>query len=163
MTGLRRFATPLAIGAFSLSATTGLLMFFRLEQPFQKELHEWLGWALVTGVSLHVWVNRAAFVKHLRQRTGQAVVGLFALVTLGSFAPLAGEEGGREGLRAVMDRVTHAPVEQLAPLAGRTPDALVAALREAGFADASATTSVSALAGGDREREQAALRVLFAP
>ncbi|MCA9492918.1 MAG: DUF4405 domain-containing protein [Myxococcales bacterium] len=163
MTISRAWATPLTIGAFALSATTGVLMFFHVEQGLQKELHEWLGWALVIGVAAHLWVNRNAFVKHLRQRTAQVLIGLFVGLTLVSFAPLGEEEGGgpRAGMRAVVDRVTHTPIEQIAPLAGKTPDALIDALRQAGFEEATAGHTVSDLAEGDREKEQAAIAVLF--
>lgn len=162
MTISRAWATPLTIGAFVLSATTGVLMFFHVEQGLQKELHEWLGWALVVGVATHLWVNRNAFVKHLRQRSAQVLIGLFVGLTLVSFAPLGEEEGGpRAGMRAVVDRVTHTPIEQIAPLAGQTPEALVDALQQAGFDEATADRTVSDLAGGDREKEQAAIAVLF--
>ena len=48
----RPWITPVVIGAFTLSAVTGVLMFFHLDSGLNKTAHEWLSWAMVIGVVL---------------------------------------------------------------------------------------------------------------
>lgn len=58
MTVSREWATPLTMGAFGLLAVTGVLMFFHLDTGLNKQAHEWLGWVLLIGVSLHLAANQ---------------------------------------------------------------------------------------------------------
>ena len=50
-TALRRWATPLTIGAFVFMAVTGILMFFEVRLGIIKVAHEWLSWLMVIAVS----------------------------------------------------------------------------------------------------------------
>lgn len=160
----REWATPLTIGCFGLMATTGVLMFFHLDSGLNKLAHEWLGWLMVIAVGLHAAVNWPAFKRYfLGSGTGRAVLAASVVVIAGSFAPVGG--GRPEGnppllaLRAVMG----ATVKDAAPLAGRTADELVASLRGAGFAQASAGSRLRDLADHSREREAQLLGLLFGP
>jgi hypothetical protein len=81
----RNWVTPLAAGAFLLSAVTGILMFFHFDSGLNKLAHEWLSWVLLGAVALHVTANFDGFKRHLGTRRGQLLVGLFALVLLSSF------------------------------------------------------------------------------
>jgi hypothetical protein len=57
---LRSWATPLVLGAVTLSSVTGLLLFFGVENGLSTAAHEWLGWALVGGAVAHAFTNRRA-------------------------------------------------------------------------------------------------------
>jgi hypothetical protein len=46
----RERVTPIAAGAFLLSAITGVLIFFHVDSGLSKLAHEWLSWALLGGV-----------------------------------------------------------------------------------------------------------------
>ena len=83
----RPWITPVVIGAFGLSAVTGVLMFFHLDSGLNKTAHEWLSWAMVIGVLLHLLLNMSAFKRYFTQTTARVVVGVFALVLALSFAP----------------------------------------------------------------------------
>ncbi|HEY1090516.1 MAG TPA: DUF4405 domain-containing protein, partial [Burkholderiaceae bacterium] len=63
----RPWITPVVMGAFLLSAVTGVLMFFHLDSGLNKTAHEWLSWAMVIGVGLHVLLNMPAFKRYLKQ------------------------------------------------------------------------------------------------
>ena len=86
----RPWITPLVIGAFLISAVTGVLMFFHLDSGLNKAVHEWLSWAMVVGVGLHVLLNATAFKRYFTQTTGRGVMGGMALVLVLSFIPVGG-------------------------------------------------------------------------
>lgn len=159
----RDWATPLTIGSFALMATTGVLMFFHLDIGLNKLAHEWLGWAMVAGVALHSVVNWPAFKRHLlTNRTGQAIVAVSLLLLVASFfiTPPAKEGGGSPPVRA-MQAVLGGTLTQVAPLTGRSVDALQTDLKTAGFAADDANQPLKTLTGGDRERTGRLIGVLF--
>ena len=90
---LRKFATPLTIGASLLLGVTGILLFFRANTGLNKLAHEWVGPAFVAIVALHVAVNWRPFVAHLKCPLGQAAAVLFAALLALSFLPLGGGQG----------------------------------------------------------------------
>ncbi len=65
---IRRFATPLIIGAGVISAITGLLMFFTTEQPFLFA-HEIVGLGFAVAIVLHIYTNWRPFKKYFSQRS----------------------------------------------------------------------------------------------
>jgi hypothetical protein len=156
----RDWATPLTMGAFLLMATTGILMFFHLDTGLNKEAHEWLGWAMVVGVTVHVLANMAGFKRYLAKPSALAIVGVFALMLAGSFFVKGDDEGGNP-VRKVMPAVSSAPLSALAGIAHRTPEQLVADLRAAGFKVASAEQSIAAIAGPKRDDQSKAIGVVF--
>ena len=130
-TTLRRWATPLTIGAFILMAVTGILMFFHVQLGIIKVAHEWLSWAMVAGVSLHIFLNLNAFKRYFTQTTGKVVVGLFALVLALSFIP-AGGDGSEPGFAPPIRALSKAPLPVLAQVLGTTPEALKSQLATQG-------------------------------
>lgn len=153
----REWATPLAAGAFLLVASTGVLMFFHLDSGLNKEAHEWLSWALLAGVGLHVTSNLSAFKRHLAGRRGQAFVGVFALVLALSFIPLEEDEGGEKPFMAPVRALAGTPIATLAQVANTTPETVMQRLQAAGFKPAAATQSVSDLTGKDPGDQMRAL------
>ncbi len=49
----RGWIAPLTLGAVLVSAATGAPMFSHLDGGLNKAAHEWLSWALLSGVVLH--------------------------------------------------------------------------------------------------------------
>src|SRR3990167_4662407 len=90
----RPWITPLVIGTFVLMAVTGSLMFFHLDTGLNKTAHEWLGWAMVAAVLLHLLLNMNAFKRYFTQTTGRWVMLASAAVLALSFVPL-GDGGGK--------------------------------------------------------------------
>jgi len=157
----REWATPITVGAFLLSAVTGILMFFHGDTGLNKVAHEWLGWALVVGVGLHVVTNFQAFKRHLASARGQWLIGAFALVLALSFIPAGGGERGEPPFGAAMDALSAAPISTLAPLAGLTSDELIQRLAAAGYPASSPDTRISDLAGGKREAHFQLIGIVF--
>jgi Domain of unknown function (DUF4405) len=94
---LKSWATPLAVGAFTISAVTGLLIFFDLELGIIEPVHKWLSWLLVTGVILHLVSNWKQFTGYFSKKPALGIIGAALIVTIASLLPVFGEkEEGKE-------------------------------------------------------------------
>lgn len=155
---IRKFATPLTMGAFLLSAVTGVLMFFHLDTGLNKAAHEWLSWAMVIGVALHIAVNYRAFSLYLKKPLALGVVGVFAAFLLASFFPLAGTAGSP--VAAIMQGLGQASVERVIALTGEDISAGLARLDAIGVT-AEPGQTIAVLAGGDRGQQAAILSALL--
>lgn len=157
----REWATPITAGAFILLSITGMLMFFHLDSGLNKTAHEWLSWALITGVLLHVTANFSAFKKHLSNRKTQAIIGTFTLILLLSFLSLGGEEGDKKFAPPIR-ALANAPLTTVAMVAKITPEQLLERLEDdAGISADSDKQSVSELVGGDLRKQISVLTTLL--
>lgn len=156
----REWATPLTAGAFLLLAVTGLLMFFHADSGLNKVAHEWLSWALIAGVTVHVTANFKAFQNHLKARRGQLLIGLFALILAGSFLSLGGKD--EPPFVAPIQALAHAPVSALAPVAQVPPEEFQARLQKAGLSTMSERQTIAEWVAG-REQQMRILGQLLAP
>ena len=156
----RPWITPLVIGAFGLSAVTGVLMFFHLDSGLNKTAHEWLSWAMVIGVLLHLLLNMNAFKRYFTQTTARVVMGVFALVLALSFIPAGGAKS-EPGFAPPVRALAQAPISVLAQVAGTSTDEVRAKLTAAGLTVANEQQSVADLVGPDLRQQIGALtRVL---
>lgn len=156
----REWVTPIAAGAFILSAVTGVLMFFHVEPGFSKAAHEWLSWALLGGVLLHVTANLQGLKRHLGQRRGQVMLALFStLLVVSLVAPASSDE---PPFMPAVRALSSAPLSSLAPLAGVSTDQMRQRLQAAGFKPESDQQTLDDLAGSDRRRRMQALGAVFA-
>ena len=159
----RRWATPLVMASFTFMAGTGMLMFFHWHSPLQKELHEWLGWALVTAVVLHVLSNLALFKRHFQgQRLAVILLAAAALVVAGtSFVRPPENKGGSVSVIAVQ-ALAKAPLRTLAEVFGLSVADARQALAAAGLDLPQDESTLDAAAQGQRERTAKGLRALAA-
>lgn len=156
---LRDFATPLAGAVFVVMAATGLLMFFELGTPLGHELHEWLGFAFVTGVVLHVSTNWAPLKAHLGRWPGRALAVVGAVLLVVAVFPAKNDRPPNPS-RSITMAVSRSSLKELAPLTKRSVDELVQALKSAGY-EATAESTPDSLVGEDREKRALVLGVLF--
>lgn len=84
----RNWVTPLTLGAFIVSAVTGVLLFFDLDSGLNELAHEWLSWVLLVGVALHGAANFQSVKKYFTQKTGLAIIAVFVLLLALSFLDL---------------------------------------------------------------------------
>jgi hypothetical protein len=158
----RPWITPVVIGAFLLSAVTGILMFFHLDSGFNKTAHEWLSWAMVIGVSLHILLNLNAFKRYFTQTTGKVVVGLFAIILALSFIPSGG--AGEDPPFAPPARLlSKAPLTVLAQVLGTTPQSLKSQLAAQGLTVQSDQQSLQDVVGTDLRAQIQAIGKLSPP
>lgn len=159
----RQWATPLLMASFTAMAGTGLLMFFHWQSPLQKDLHEWLGWGLVTAVLLHVLSNLPAFKRHFAGQRRAAVMVLVAvLVVAGTAAVRPAESKGGSVAAVAVQALAHAPLPTLAAVFGLSAAQARAALAEAGLTLTADDATLDAAAGGRRELVAQGLKALAA-
>lgn len=144
----RPWITPLVIGTFALMAVTGSLMFFHLDTGLNKTAHEWLGWAMVAAVLLHLLLNMNAFKRYFTQTTGRWVMLACAAVLALSFVPL-GNGGGKPPFVAPMQALASAPLSTVAQVGGISTAELRARLGSAGVASQSDAQTIKELVGPD--------------
>lgn len=158
----RPWITPLVIGIFLLMTVTGSLMFFHIDTGLNKSAHEWLGWALVAGVVLHVLLNLNAFKRHLTNTTGRWVIGACVAVLGLSFIPLGGEAGGKPPFAAPVQALARAPLTAVASVAGVHVSEVRTRLTAAGISSQSDTQSIQDLVGADLGQQIRTLSKVFA-
>lgn len=158
---LRSWATPVTIGSFAIMAVTGTLMFFHLDTGLNKGVHEWAGLAMIAAVVAHLALNWRAFTVYFRRPVAVAIVAAGVAVLGASFLPLGGAAGGPEAAqRAMMGAMGRAPIEQVAELAGRPAEAVIADLQGKGYAIRAGQTLNDAL-GADFRAQAPALGTIF--
>lgn len=158
---LHSLATPLVAGSFLISAVTGVLLFFHLDSGLNKFAHEWVGWVMIFGVIVHVVSNYKCFVMRLTKPVSWGIIGLFAIVLLASFIPVAQDRAGGGVGRAAMDRLVAAPLSVVAQVARKDVDTLIADLEKGGIDVDGADQSIRDLSGRERRQEMVILSKIF--
>jgi len=158
---LRRWATPLTIGAFPLMTVTGIVMFFEADHGLTTVVHQWFSWIFVIGAGGHIAANVRPFINHLKTRGGQAYLAVFAAVLALSFFSW-GLITGPQLERPIEETLVDAPLSALAELTRTTPDALLQKLKAEGIT-AHPGQSVRDLAMVTGAGENRLLGIVFLP
>ncbi len=158
---LFNYATPLTTGLFIISLISGVALFFHLGSQYFHGMHEWLSMVLILPFLLHIWKNWRPFLNYFR-RIPMALALTASIAAAAVFvAPslLGTQAAGGNPAFALLDSVTQAPIQTVAPVLGHTPQSMAAALQEKGYTVASLDNSVADVlkAAGAGEREAIAL------
>jgi len=129
---LREWATPIIIGAFALSAVTGVMLFFKIQLGFVKPVHEWLSWLLVIGAILHMIVNRPFFMKYISKPVGRSILIFFFLLICVSMLPLDDKQR-RHPFAKIADTLINSPLLAVAKVANHEPDEVISILKSNGI------------------------------
>lgn len=156
----RHWITPFVIGSFLLMAVTGVLMFFHLDSGLNKSAHEWLGWAMLAAVGLHLVNNMNAFKRYFSQTTGRVVMAVFAVVLAMSFVSLNGQSS-KPPFLAPIKALSQAPLNVVAQVAGMSTAQLREQLASQGIASQNDNQTLFALVGDDQRRQMETLGKLF--
>ena len=134
---LKSWATPFATGAFTISAVTGLLMFFHIEIGIIEPAHKWLSWLLVGSILVHVLVNWKHFTGYFSQNTGRGVIGAATVITILSLLPLFGhnnkEHGKEHQGKIAIQALESSSLETVALVVKTTPQQLIEQLGKSGI------------------------------
>jgi hypothetical protein len=157
---LHRYATPLTVGLFAVSAISGTALFFGFGQGIFHEMHEWLSMLLLLPFVLHVWKNWPALVGYARRGTLVLPVAAMLLIAVVAAAPsfTGSDAGGPPGSRAAT-LMTETPISILAPVLKTTPDSLAAKLKGDGYAVDSIDDTLATIAAASHVP---AMKLLFA-
>jgi hypothetical protein len=123
--GLQRdWVTPIAIGAFLISAVTGVAIFFHIDTGLAKFAHEWLSWLLLIAVVLHVLVNLFGFKRYFTNWRGLTIMVVSVLIVAASFAISGGRGAGGPPHIKPARALAQAPLSVLAQVAKISPEEL---------------------------------------
>lgn len=140
---IRRFSTPLIIGAGIISAMTGLLMFFTTEQPFLSA-HEIVGLGFAVAIVLHIYTNWRPFKKYFSQRS-VIIIAVAWLIGVGLVARTAIFSQG-EPEELIMEKMEQTSITRMAPIVDLDVDTLVKRLGNDGFTVSDPEMSIEQLA-----------------
>ena len=158
---VRKWATPLTIGAFFLMAATGILMFFNIDRGLTSGMHEWLSWLFLVGIVAHVIANFRPFKDCLRSGWGRTSVSVFGIVLVASFFTWGARTGG-QFLAAIQKGLVGVPLTTLAAMTRTKPDVLVQRLNAHGIAFRKEQT-IRDVVGDSARKQLQVLEVVFLP
>lgn len=133
---MQKWATPLTIGAFALSAISGIMMFFHLNSVLVKVIHEWGSWVLVIGAIFHIVGSWQAFIQYFSSPYARAIMTFFALLIIAFFIPSGGlaEGKGKKLPPALLSRaLPEASFSTVATIAQHQPEELAKELELKGI------------------------------
>jgi hypothetical protein len=84
---LHRYATPLILGLFAVSAVSGMALSFHSAIGTFHGMHEWLSVALLVAFAVHVWTNRTPLLGYLRRGAMMLPVGASMVAGLAFVVP----------------------------------------------------------------------------
>jgi hypothetical protein len=164
VTKMRKWVTPLTIGAFALSAVTGLMLFFHMTSGFVKVVHEWGSWLLVVGGLFHVIASWRPFVRYFSSHAGRTIMTAFALVIIASFLPLGGGSGARDR-RLPPGKMSHlllqASFETVANVALHQPEELMRELGSKGVVVGHKEETIQEIAARNDKQGVEILNMIF--
>jgi hypothetical protein len=159
---IRMWATPLTIGAFGLSAITGVMIFFRWDVGLAKVAHEWFSWFLVLGGLFHVIGSWQSFVRYFSKPAGKAIIGIFGLLIVASFIPI---DKDNKGAGAHSSRVSKAlfqvPFATMAAVAEHQPEELMKELKLNGISIERKEETIQEIAARNNKQGADILNVIF--
>ncbi len=156
---IQKYATPLATALFAVVGVSGVLVFFHLGGGSLKGLHEWLGLAFVAAALLHVARNWNGFVKIVKTRRTQVLIGLTGIATA-AFLMISGQGGGNP-MKAFVFAAAEAPLPQVAQVLNVPTDRLLADLKAQGFTVTDPTQSLAQIAKASKRDVPEAFGVLM--
>lgn len=156
---IQKYATPLAVALFAVVGVSGVLIFFHLGEGVLKGLHEWLGLAFVAASALHVARNWNGFVKIVKTRRTQALIGGIGIATAAFL--MVSAQGGGNPMKAFVFAAAKAPLPQVAQVLNLTPDQAVAGLVAKGFTVTDANQSLAQIAKASKREVPEAFGILM--
>lgn len=163
-TKIRMWATPLTIGAFALSAISGVMIFFHVNSAFVKVIHEWGSWFLVIGGLLHVVCSWQSFVRYFSKPAAKAIMTVFAILIIMFFIPIGGntERHGRKLPPTFLSRaLPEASFAAVAGIARHNPDELMKEFESKGVVVKDGKESIRDIATSNNKEYVEILNMIF--
>jgi len=162
-TSIKSWATPLAVGAFTISAVTGILIFFDIEMGLVEPIHKWLSWLFVCAVVLHLVANWKQFTGYLSKKSALLLMGAGVATVLVSVLPIFGEEEGKENpAKMAAFALGDSSLETVALVIKTTPQALADELSRKGIIVNNPTATVEQIARSNGKNPKEVLADILA-
>ncbi|NTU52136.1 MAG: DUF4405 domain-containing protein [Chlorobiaceae bacterium] len=160
---LKSLATPVAAGAFFISAITGTLIFFDVEIGAVEPVHKWLSWLLLGGIMLHVLTHWNSFSGYFSRKPALAVIGMALAVAGGSMLPVFGEdeEGEKRTAKAAVYALESASLETVAQVVKSRPEELTLRLKLAGITVSSPAATITEIASSNSKESEEVLGAIL--
>ncbi|MEI8186688.1 MAG: DUF4405 domain-containing protein [Chlorobiaceae bacterium] len=134
---LKSWTTPLAAGAFIISAVSGILIFFDIEMGIVEPVHKWLSWLLLVSVLFHLLTNWKQFTGYISQKTGGGIIGAALCLTILSILPFFNNDKKEHGKdnpgNTAAQALELSSLETIALVVRATPEQLVEQLKKKGI------------------------------
>lgn len=141
---IRRWSTPLTIGAGIFVAITGLIMFFITEDPF-KFAHELVGIGFSIAIVLHILSNWRPFKRYFSQGGAVSIIVIAWLIGISLIVASAILDRG-EAEERIITQIEETPIVLLAPVIGMDVKELINQLDDDGFVVDNPDMSIEQLA-----------------
>jgi Icc-related predicted phosphoesterase len=158
---MRQWVTPCTIGAFILTALTGILLFFKVNPGLIKPAHEWLSWLLVISTLLHLFVNWRPSVHALSRPVGKGILAVFLLFTCIAFLPLDGSRHKQHSSKWLAEALIHAPLTTVAQLANHDADEMAEILSAQGIHLKNREQTIEEIAADNNKRSLEILAMIL--
>lgn len=158
---LRDWATPFTIGAFLLTALTGILLFFKINLGLVKPAHEWLSWLLIFGTAGHLALNWRPLVYSLSRPVGKTIFFVFIVLTCASAFPLSEGKKRQHPAFSIAESLAQAPLSTVVQVAHRNREETMAVFSGAGIRLAGGEQTIQEIADENGRRPLDVLALLF--
>ena len=160
---LKSLATPVAAGAFIISAITGVLIFFDLEIGAIEPVHKWLSWLLLGGIALHMFLHWKSFTGYFSRRPALALIGTAVAVTGVSMLPIFGEEEENEkrNAKSAVHALESTTLATVAQVVKARPEELTLRLKSAGIQVTDPSRSITEIASSNGKESSDVLGVIL--
>lgn len=158
---MHEWATPFAIGAFAMTALTGILLFFKIHLGLVKPVHEWLSWLLVIGTAFHLGVNWRPTVRYFARPVGRGILFVFFVLICASLLPLGGGENRRHPADSITEALLQAPLSTVVQVAGQTPENTIEMLSARGIHPSSLQQTLQEIAVENNKQAMDVLALIF--
>ncbi|MBD8882096.1 DUF4405 domain-containing protein [Rhodanobacter sp. 7MK24] len=157
---MHRYGTPLTAGLFTVSAVSGVALFFHWAPRSFHAMHEWLSVVLLAPFALHLTKNWKPLLAYAKRKTLLVPLAL-SLVAAVPFALTAGKGRPANPATQTVTLMTQASVADLAPVLQATPDELLRHLQQQGYKAGSTKDSVAAIAAASHANASDVLYALL--
>nr|WP_194300052.1 hypothetical protein [Acetobacter musti] len=118
-------------GLFFVSSVSGVALFFHWMPGMFHSMHIWLSMVLLLPFFLHLWRNWSQFLIYFRNRNFFLPFAVSILAAV-AFMMTTGHKGGNPAAR-IFPLLTHATIDELAPLFHVSPEQLTARITHKGY------------------------------
>mgnify|MGYP001029992666 CR=1 FL=1 len=161
LTKHKKWATPLTIGAFIVSAVSGTLMFLKINFGLLRVAHEWISVLLVIGGIFHIVGNFNPFKKYFTSKAALTCISIIVLVGVLAFVVPGDSRHGRPNFTDYSVTLQNIPLTVAAEISKTDCESVASHLKSHGVNVASADQTISEIAKSNNKTADNVLSIVF--